>query len=56
MVTKADRELWNRIDRGVRKGIDNAILEHKRAGRAIAVGRNGKVVMIPPEKIKINRA
>ena len=41
------------IDRVVRRAVRNAVLEHKRAGRSIAVWRDGKVVIVPPEEIEV---
>ena len=34
----------------------NALREHKRAGRSIVVERDGKIVAIPPHKIRVPRA
>ena len=41
------REVTRRMGRAVRE----AVLEHKRAGNSIAVWRDGKVVIVPPEEI-----
>lgn len=41
------REVTRRFGRAVRA----AVLEHKRAGNSIAVWRDGKVVIVPPEEI-----
>jgi len=35
-----------------RRAVQQALLEHKRAGNPIAVSENGEVVWIPPEQIK----
>jgi hypothetical protein len=40
-------------DRAVRKAVREAVLRHKLLGNAIAVGRGGKVVWIPPEGIEV---
>ena len=53
MGIKSDRELLKKMHKGITKGIRKAVLEHKRAGRSIAVWRNGRVVHVPPEKIRI---
>jgi hypothetical protein len=37
----------------VRKAVREAVLRHKLLGNAIAVGRGGKVVWIPPEEIEV---
>jgi hypothetical protein len=47
-------DLAARIDYGVKAGVRDAILEHKRVGVAIVVLENGKIVEIPPEKIEVN--
>ena len=54
---KANRELsfgrW--IEAAMQAGVARAIAEHKRAGRSIAISKNGKVVIIPPEDIRVQR-
>lgn len=54
MTIKTDNNFnfISRIDYGVKKGANNARLEHKKAGRSIFVLENGKIVEIPPEKIE----
>ncbi len=47
-------DLSARIDYGVKAGVRDAILEHKRVGVAIVVLENGKIVEIPPEKIEVD--
>jgi hypothetical protein len=37
----------------LKEAVADAITEHKRQGRPIAVWRAGKVVLIPPEKIVV---
>jgi len=39
--------------RAMRKAVREAVLRHKLLGQPIAVGRDGKVVWIPPEEIEI---
>ena len=41
-----------RITTAIRSAVRAALREHKRAGNPIAVWRRGKVVWIPPEKIR----
>ena len=38
---------------GIRKGVRNALREHKRAGRCIYISRNGKVVKLTPQQIPV---
>ena len=47
-------DLAARIIYGVKKGANNARLEHKKAGRSIFVLENGKIVEIPPDKIEVD--
>lgn len=37
----------------LRRAVRKALLDHKRAGNSIAVLRDGKVVIIPPEEIQV---
>ncbi len=48
LVTKGDA-----IDRLFRTAVRNALREHKRAGNSVAVWRNGKVVLLKPDEIKV---
>ena len=41
------------VDRAVRRGVREAILEHRRDGDPIIVWQDGKVVEIPAEEIVI---
>jgi len=52
---KSKKDLFAKIDLGVRLGVAHALAEHKRMGQSIVVWRNGKIVTIPPEKIKIQK-
>lgn len=47
-------DLAARIIYGVKKGANDARLEHKKTGRSIFVLEHGKVVEIPPEKIEVD--
>lgn len=47
------KEILDTIDYGVRLGAARALAEHKKAGRSIAVWKDGKVVKVPPEEIVI---
>jgi hypothetical protein len=53
MVFMNDREIGERIDQGIREGVAKALMEHKKAGRAIAVWKNGRVIRIPPDQIRV---
>ena len=44
--------LWEKVDRGVKKGVALALEEHYRMGRSIVVWRDGKVVWLKPEEYK----
>jgi hypothetical protein len=54
MTTMSNREILDRIHKGITEGIRRAVQEHKKTGRPIAVWRNGKVEKIPPEKIIVD--
>ncbi len=59
-TNKSEIELSNRlfieygkaIEEVLRRGVDEALLTHRRLGNSIAVWENGKVVIIPPERIR----
>lgn len=48
-----DDDIFEKIDYGVRLGAAKALAEHKRAGRSVAICKDGKVINIPPEEIEI---
>lgn len=54
MKTDNDFNFIARVDYGIKKGANNARLEHKKSGRSIFVLENGKVVEIPPERIEVD--
>jgi hypothetical protein len=39
------------IDEALRRAVREALLRHKKLGNSIAVWRDGKVVIVPPEEI-----
>lgn len=39
------------VTRRARQAVRDALREHKRAGNPIAIWRDGKVVILPPEEI-----
>lgn len=53
MAPRSDREILDNIHKGISEGVRKAVKEHKKAGRSIAVWRNGRVEKIPPEQIEI---
>jgi hypothetical protein len=42
-----------RIQRAFRAGVRRALMRHKRLGESVAVWREGRVVIIPPDQINI---
>jgi hypothetical protein len=42
------------VEAGVKAGVAKALAEHKRMGRSIAIWRDGKVVILPPEEIPVD--
>ncbi len=54
MMSKNDKDdLSKRIDAGLKKGVADALTRHKLLGESIAIWKDGKVVIVPPEEIKI---
>lgn len=47
----ADRTV---IDKALRQGVRNAMLQHKQAGNPIVIWRDGKVVWVPAQEIEIS--
>lgn len=43
-----------KIEEAVRRAVRDALLMHKRAGNPIAAWKDGKVVIVPPEEIKVD--
>lgn len=43
--------LSEQIHQGVQKAIIKAMERHRKLGESIAISQNGKVVILPPEKI-----
>jgi len=41
------------VERALQRAVRQALLMHKRIGNPIAIWRDGKVVIIPPEEIVI---
>ncbi|GAB4289202.1 MAG: hypothetical protein Fur0025_23610 [Oscillatoriaceae cyanobacterium] len=41
------------IDQAIKQAIDKAVWEHQQVGNPVAAWRDGKVVWIPPEELKI---
>ena len=42
------------IEAGVKEAIALALAKHKRLGESIAIWKDGKVVIVPPEEIPSN--
>jgi hypothetical protein len=41
----------NEVTQRARQAVRDALREHKRAGNPVAIWRDGKVVILPPEEI-----
>lgn len=41
------------IDEALRRAVREALLRHKKLGNPVAVWRDGKVVILPPEEIPV---
>lgn len=48
----ADEELQDRIVAAAERAVEEAIRDHKRAGKPIAEWRDDRVVLVPPEEIE----
>lgn len=46
-------DILDKFDIAIRRGVARALWEHKKNGRAAAICRDGKVVLVPPEEIEI---
>ncbi len=42
-----------RAEMALKEAVADAIAEHKKNGRSIAIWRDGKVVIVPPEEIVV---
>lgn len=42
------------VEEVFRRAVQHALLMHKRAGNPIALWKDGKVVIIPPEEIQVD--
>jgi hypothetical protein len=56
MPITTNSELIERIKDGVKKGVANALSQHKKDGNSIVVWRNGKVEQIAAENIQVSKA
>jgi uncharacterized protein YacL (UPF0231 family) len=48
-----DEKKAKKIEQGIRKAVTDAITRHKLLGQSIAIWQDGKVVIVPADKIKI---
>jgi hypothetical protein len=46
--------LSNKINQGVQNAIIKAMERHRKLGESIAISQNGKVIILPPEKIPLD--
>ncbi len=53
MNEQNENDLFARIDFGIKRGVAQALAEHKKSGQSISVWKDGRVVKIPPEEIQI---
>ncbi len=56
---KAGRDVRNlpfeiKAEMAIKEAVAEAIAEHKRQGHPIAIWRDGKVVLIPPDEIAVS--
>ncbi|MGH9383512.1 MAG: hypothetical protein ACRD2N_04400 [Vicinamibacterales bacterium] len=43
------------IDEALRRGVQEALWRHKRLGQQVAVWRDGRVVILEPHEIKVDK-
>jgi len=55
MTKREIKELREKVYKGAKIAVRNALLEHKKAGRSIVIMRDGKIITVPPEEILISR-
>ena len=46
-------DIVKRMEIGIRRGVSKALERHKKLGQSIVVWKDGKIVEIPPEEIKV---
>ncbi len=54
-MTKEQRKIQERITRGVQTAVARALERHKMLGESIAIWKNGRVVVLPPDRIPLNK-
>ena len=47
------RSFLRKIEFGIRLAVAKALAEHKRKGQSIFIWRDGQIVEVPPEEIKV---
>jgi len=53
MTEPKSTDFYEKIDAGIKAAVAGAIEEHRRAGRSIAIWRDGKVVILTPDQIPL---
>ena len=48
MTSEGAQQLERQIEAGVRAGVRKALEEHRRAGRKVAIWKDGQVVLVDP--------
>jgi len=48
-ISRIFREEGHLIDEALQRGIDKAMIQHKRAGLPVVIERNGKIEWVMPE-------
>jgi len=54
-MTNSQRNLRDRVTRGVEEAIEKALDRHRRLGEPIAIWQSGKVVTLQPQQIPTAR-
>jgi hypothetical protein len=56
MKKPTTKNLFERIDQGVKAGVARALEEHRKAGNSVFIWRNGRIVKVSASRIKIAKA
>ena len=55
MSITSNKELLERIKKGVKSGVEKALAQHKKSGNSIVVWKDGKIQQISADKIQVSK-
>ncbi len=56
MKKPTTKDLFKRIDQGVKAGVASALEEHRKAGNSVFIWRRGRIVRVSASQIKTGKA